>query len=410
MISRRKFITSASALALSTSLVPSFGFAQTPGQKRLVIIILRGGMDGLAALPPYADPDYHSIRGALALKTEKLLRIDSLFALHPSLSFFEKLYRAGDMIAIPASASPYRERSHFDGQNVLEQGTKQPNTVDTGWLNRMIDTLQTSADATLAFGQGIPHILRGPHSVGSWSPSGLPEPSEQYLDLVQRIYAQDARFADHLQQALQLESMDMSSSPKTHARQLRSQRSSQQFLTLASTAGHWLSQAQGPRIATLELGGWDTHARQGTENGRLANNFRLFAKGIESLQQELGTAWKNTVVAAITEFGRTARPNGNMGTDHGTASTAFLFGGALLGGRIIHQWPGLKPSQLHENRDVRPTIDLRAIMKGIMHEHFHIPESTLANIIYPDSSTIDPVRGLIRNAQRGVSLQPDGHS
>ena len=389
MISRRQFIAGMGSLALSSTLYPKLSFAMTDGDQRLVVVILRGAMDGMAALVPYADPDYQATRGDLAMKPDTLLKIDSFFGLHPNLQPFAKMYEDGDMIAIPASATSYRERSHFDGQNVLEQGAEKPNALESGWLNRTLSSLQSSDDTALAFGQGIPEVFRGENSVGSWAPSGLPAVSEDYLNLIQRIYAQDTEFLEHLTQALQLESMGMPDNQQSGS-------AYQQFISLAETAGNWLSQEQGPRIATLELGGWDTHAQQGTENGRLANNFTLFANGIQALKENLGNAWDKTAVIAISEFGRTARPNGNMGTDHGTGGTTFLFGGALQGGRIVHDWPGLQSEQLYEDRDLTPTIDVRAVVKGILHEHHGISEIELAEVIYPDSHDIAPLTGLIK--------------
>ena len=164
---------------------------------------------------------------------------------------------------------------------------------------------------------------------------------------------------------------------------------------MAQMAGKMLEQPNGPRIATLELGGWDTHANQGTEGGNMANTLDIFARGIETMKKEMKHSWQKTIIVAISEFGRTARPNGNRGTDHGTAGTMFLFGGALKGGRIYHNWPGLASRDLYENRDIRPTIDVRGVTKGILMDHFGLSDTILRTSIYPDSANMKPVHGLI---------------
>lgn len=399
MVSRRDFIKgmcSTAALAMAGTLYPGMVFANAITDRRLVVVILRGGMDGMAALAPYGDKNYANLRGDLALGTDALLRVDSFFGLHPSLEPFAKLYEKGEMIAIPASASPYRERSHFDAQNVLELGSNRPNGLDSGWLNRLVSAINANEDAALAFGQGLPTIMRGSASVNSWAPSALPDVGEDYLSLVEKVYAHDKAFSKNFAKAINIQDMSMDAMKGNERKMTRKSRSPQAFVTMSKTAGQWLARPDGPRIATLELGGWDTHVQQGTEGGRMANNLSLFARGIDELKSGLGSAWSKTAVIAITEFGRTARPNGNRGTDHGTAGTAFLFGGALKGGRVVHKWPGLKSSDLYQGRDLRPTIDIREVVKGVLSEHYGIPQSVLSQQIYPDSRNVGLVKGLIR--------------
>ncbi len=398
MISRRdllKGMCSTAVLAMASTMYPGMVLANAFTDKRLVVVILRGGMDGMAALAPYGDPNYEALRESLALSPETLLRVDPFFGLHPSLEPLAEMYKAGEMIAVPATATPYRERSHFDAQNVLELGSTKPNGLKDGWLNRLVGVINAQDDLALAFGQGLPSMLRGSNAVNSWAPSGLPDIDQDYMSLVRKVYAHDPRFAKNFDKALDIQVMGMDAIQGNEKKMARQSRSPQAFVTMAKTAGEWMSRSDGPRIATLELGGWDTHVQQGTEGGRMANNLSLFARGIDELKKELGPEWNKTVVVAITEFGRTARPNGTNGTDHGTAGTAFLMGGALKGGRIVHQWPGLNEADLYEGRDVRPTIDVRAIVKGILHEHYGVSASALANSIYPGSAEIQPLRGLI---------------
>ena len=398
MVSRRDFMRgmcNTAVLAMASTLYPGMVFANAITDKRLVVVILRGGMDGMAALAPYGDKNYESLRGDLALNIDTLLRVDPFFGLHPSLEPLAKMYQAGEMIGIPATATPYRERSHFDAQNVLELGSTKPHGLQSGFLNRLVAEINASSDVAMAFGQALPQILRGQKSVNSWAPSALPDVSNDYMSLIQKVYAHDKAFSNNLNKALDIQIQSMDALDSNEKQMTRKSRSPQAFVTMAGAAGKWLARPDGPRIATLELGGWDTHVQQGTEGGRMANNLSLFARGIEELKQGLGPAWNKTVVVAITEFGRTARPNGNRGTDHGTAGTTFLFGGALKGGRMVHKWPGLNDADLYQGRDLRPTIDIRSVMKGVLREHYGISKSSLDRMIYPDSATASPLYGLV---------------
>ena len=399
MVSRRDFMKgmcSTAALAMAGTLYPGMVFANAITDRRLVVVILRGGMDGMAALAPYGDKNYAALRGDLALDPSALLRVDPFFGLHPSLGPLTHLYKNGEMIAVPASASPYRERSHFDAQNILELGSTKPHGLDSGWLNRLVGAINATEDTALAFGQGLPAIMRGRESVNSWAPSALPDVGDDYLSLISKVYAHDPLFSKNFAKAINIQDMSMDVLDGNERSMTRQSRSPQAFVTMAKTAGQWMAKPDGPRIATLELGGWDTHVRQGAEGGRMANNLSLFARGIDELKTGLGSHWSKTVVLAVTEFGRTARPNGNLGTDHGTAGTLFLFGGALKGGRIIHKWPGLSDADLYEGRDLRPTIDIREVVNGVLHEHYGISQNTLINDIYPGSRGVGHIKGLIR--------------
>lgn len=401
MVTRRDFLKTVSggaALCTAYSVCPGLSFASARTNKRLVIVMLRGGMDGLSALVPYGDQNYQNLRGDIALNPDNLLKIDPFFGLHPSLKPLAELYDAGEMIAFHASASPYRERSHFDGQNIIELGSTKAYALNSGWLNRAIYNLAEGDDSIgLAFGQGLPALMRGKASVNSWAPSALPEISDSYMDIIQKIYMKDNLFSNNLNKALKVQEMGMDALEGNDEKALaRKSRSPQAIVTMAETAGKWLKKPDGPRVATLELGGWDTHIRQGAEGGSLANNFALFARGIAALKKSLGSEWRNTSVVALTEFGRTAHPNGSMGTDHGTAGVSFLFGGNLIGGRIITKWPGLQDSNLYEGRDLMPTIDIRSICKAVLNQHFDMSYRTLNTEIFPNSQSLERIDGLIK--------------
>jgi len=293
MNSRRDFIKGllgCSALALTSSLYPGLAFANARSDKRFVMVILRGGMDGLAALAPYGDPHYKTIRGDLSLAQDTLLKIDPFFGLHPNLEPFAKMYEEGDMITLPAIATPYRKRSHFDAQNMLELGSTRPYGLDSGWMNRLVGAIDAhDSDLGMALGQTLPAIIRGKYPVSSWAPSNIKEQSDDYLSLLQKVYEADPLFSQNLEKALELQIKSMDALDGIMKNAAHKSRSNKAFITMAQLAGKWLSDINGPRIATLDLGGWDTHVQQGTEGGRLANNFALFARGIATLKKELGS-------------------------------------------------------------------------------------------------------------------------
>lgn len=400
-LSRRLFLQGLGGLALTSALNPSFSFAKARTNKRLAIVILRGGMDGLAAVAPYGDRDYEALRGDLALTSEAFLPLDNMFALHNALGPLHDLYKAGDMVVVHAVASPYRNRSHFDAQNVLELGSDEPHTLSSGWLNRVAASInKQDSRLSMAIGQTIPLTLRGDQAAGSWAPSIMPEVGQDYYSLVEKIYARDPLFAKALQEGLEVEEMSAQlfhdQSERESKQMARKSRTGQAFITMAESAGKWLSQDDGPRLSTLELGGWDTHAGQGTSGGRMAANLAQFANGIVKMKEQLGPVWSDTIIVAMTEFGRTARPNGNKGTDHGTGGAMFIMGGAVRGGQVIADWPGLDDSSLYQNRDLRPTTDIRSVMKGLIADHYNLPLSILNSTIYPGSFSAKPIKGLVR--------------
>jgi uncharacterized protein (DUF1501 family) len=404
--SRRQFMAGLMAAPLVASLAPyGISMAAAPTDKRLVVVILRGGMDGLAATIPHGDPDYEELRGKIAFEAEDALNLDGYFALHPSFKTLNDLYRNREMAIIHAVASPYRKRSHFDAQNVLELGGTAPYDRESGWMNRLVKLISDksaaeSADIGMAFGQSIPVAMRGQTSVGSWAPSTLPDVNPDFYDFVSHMYQNDPSLNDNLKKGLKIQdTTDMlfeDESRQSMNKMARQSRNNKGFVTLANVTGEWMSKQDGPRIATLELGGWDSHVNQGLVIGRLANNFKTLDDGVAALKQSLGNeVWSKTVVMAVTEFGRTAAPNGNNGTDHGTAGCAFLMGGAVKGGRVITDWPGLSKDRLYEGRDLRPTYDLRSVFKGVLSDHLGLSLAQINAVIYPDSASALKMNGLV---------------
>jgi uncharacterized protein (DUF1501 family) len=392
---RRRFLLGTGALAASAAL-PDVLFAYTGGSARFVVVILRGAVDGLAAVPPHADPDYAALHRELAIAppgvAEGALALDGTFGLHPSLAFLHERYLAGEAVVFNAVASPYRDRSHFDGQNVLENGLAKPVGAADGWLNRALAALPRGAghpgERAVAISQNVPLILRGDAPVFSKSPQASAEPDEELLGRLADLYSKDDWFSARLSEAVQTGKMtDEVPSPIAPPDRVSG---------AAHMAAALMRSPGGPEVAVIEASGWDTHANQGGTKGALAQRLAGLDKAMRTLADELGPLWPQTAVLVVTEFGRTAAMNGTRGTDHGTGGCAFLAGGAVRGGRVIADWPGLSRTALLDSRDLRPTLDLRSVFKGVLDEHLRVDSKTLATRIFPDSSGARPLQGLMR--------------
>ncbi|HTW39123.1 MAG TPA: DUF1501 domain-containing protein [Steroidobacteraceae bacterium] len=410
-IDRREFLAAGSLAATGALLSSQVVFAAAPaaGESRLVLVILRGAVDGLAAVPPHGDADYARLRGELALAApggaNGVLPLDGLFGLHPQLAFLHECYAAGELAVVHAVASPYRERSHFDGQDVLENGTTRPHDSQTGWLNRAPAALPRSQaqrkELGVALGQNVPLVMRGPAEIASWSPSRLATLDEDTLQRVADLYSGDRLLAHRLADALAADAiasgsrgMDPPQARGTDGSQARAAPGAQ-YVELVRAAAGFLRRDDGPRVAVFDTIGWDTHANEGGAQGLLAQRFAALDAGLSALKGELGPVWRTTAVVLVTEFGRTAAVNGTRGTDHGTATAAFLVGGAVRG-RVIADWPGLAPRSLYEGRDLAPTCDLRSVLKGVLAEHLRIPSRTLEESVFPESRGARAARDLIR--------------
>jgi uncharacterized protein (DUF1501 family) len=414
MISRRRFLES-SLFAGATSIMASrLAFANAPTDSRFVFVLLRGALDGLSAVPPDGDPDYAGLRGQIALARtgdDAALPLDSTFGLHPALKFLHASFAARELAVLHAVASPYRERSHFDGQNVLEGGGLRPHDVESGWINRALAAMPGGMrQGGVALGANVPLAMRGSVEVASWSPMKLSALDDETLARITDLYARDPllsrRLADALasdaiateaQEALDAESAVEMRGADALERDAKSKRNANaRYTEAARAAAGFLKRDDGPRVAMFDTTGWDTHANEGAAQGQLALRLRGLDLALESLKESLGPAWRHTVVMVATEFGRTAASNGTRGTDHGTGAAAFLLGGAVAGGHVIADWPGLARSALHENRDLRPTRDLRAVMKGVLRDHLGLAAAALDDEVFPDSVAVRPLDGLIR--------------
>ena len=401
--SRRRFLIGAGALAATA--IPNALFAYTGGSSRLVVVILRGALDGLAAVPPYGDPDYASLHRELAIAApggpDGALALNNTFGLHPSLSFLHERFAAGELVVFDAVASPYRDRSHFDGQNVLENGLAKPIGTADGWLNRALAALPRgggrAGDRAVAISQNVPLILRGEAAVISKSPQATPDVDEDLLARLADLYSKDDWFSARLSEAVQTEKMaDGAADLSGMSKQSAGAGYPNRVAAVARMASELMRSDGGPEIAVIEASGWDTHANQGGGKGILATRLAGLDQGLKSLADGLGPLWPQTAVLVVTEFGRTAAVNGTRGTDHGTGGCAFLLGGAVHGGQVIADWPSLRRTALLDNRDLKPTLDLRSVFKAVLDEHMHVDANTLAKRVFPDSSGARPLRGLIR--------------
>jgi len=400
MVSRRDILRFAGAAAMASG-IPGLTLARADSDARFVLVILRGAADGLAIAAPYGDGNYREIRGELALPgpgdSGGLNKLDGLFGLHPSLPNIYEQYREDQALIVHAVASPYRERSHFDGQDILENGAAQVGSLRDGWLNRALEPLGGALgdEVAIAMAQNTPLVLRGDNSVTSWAPSQLPDAEESTLRRLQDLYASDEFFATRLTQALDAQAI---ADGEAGMGQMRSRgNDAEQLRTLMHAAARFLTAEDGPQIAVLEASGWDTHANQGTTTGSLANRLGGLDNGLLTLQRGLGDAWAKTIVAVVTEFGRTVAVNGTRGTDHGTASAAILLGGAVAGGRVVTDWPGLRGADLYQGRDLQPTTDMRSVFKAVLAEHLDVPETHLESVVFPDSKSAPPMRDIVRS-------------
>jgi uncharacterized protein (DUF1501 family) len=398
--SRRTFMQGTGAL-LAWAYAPKFAFAAGGKDSRFVTIILRGAMDGLQAVAPVADPEYEALHAGIALATDgehPAIGLDGFFALHPSMINFARLYKQNQALVVHAVATPYRERSHFDGQDVLETGLAGVSANESGWLNRALTTLpsgdRVGGRTGLSIGSVTPIIMRGPAPVLGWAAPELPKATDDLAARVSELYRhRDPKLAEVLQEGLRTDGMAMKAGVAEPGKMRGNE--FEQMRIAATGAAALIAQPDGPRVASLSFGGWDTHANEGGATGRLAQLLGGLDNAISAFEQGLKSVWKDTTILIVTEFGRTAKVNGTVGTDHGTATVAFLIGGAVKGGRVIADWPGLKMRQLYEGRDLAPTTDLRAVVKGILAEQWGLSANVLAEKVFPGSVLIKPMAGLI---------------
>jgi uncharacterized protein (DUF1501 family) len=377
-VTRRAVLGGALSLAgLGFARLGRAGVADAP---RFVFMLLRGAMDGLAAVPVPGDPDWGGLgRGEVTGPS-----LDGTFALHPELAPLEPWFRDGDLAIVHATCMPYDQRSHFDGQDVLESGVPVVGARRDGWLGRAIGVIGAKTPA-FALGDEVPLVLRGSPLVTSYDPTRSARASRAIRSTVEQLWASDPLLGAALVEARRTEAL-----VRRAVGEPSGERSAR---AVAEAAGRLLAAEEGPDVVVLELDGWDTHTGQ---DQRLGRQLAGLATGLTALRGGLGDAWRRTVVVVATEFGRTARVNGTAGTDHGVGGAALVAGGAVRGGRVIADWPGLSTGRLHDGRDLRATTDLRSILKAVVIDHLGVAPRSVDTVVFPGSSGVSAARDLVR--------------
>ncbi|WP_439471194.1 DUF1501 domain-containing protein [Brevundimonas sp.] len=352
--------------------------AQTRGPKpKLVVIVARGAMDGLSVTVPTSDPNYRALRGGLAINNALAMRDG--FGLHPALPGLKAMYDAGQLRFAPAAAIPVRVRSHFDAQDVLENGGEGLRAQDDGWLNRALAAAGGGSFRGLSVGAQTPLILRGAAETSSWAPGGQVKGEDRIASLLQDLYVDDPLLQGNLARGLETEAMAMAAGDTSLRRN--------DVNGLGQAVARLMTGDNGADVVALSIDGWDTHARQ---NGQMQTRLTGLDQVIGGIHDGLGAQWANTMVVVATEFGRTARANGTQGTDHGTGSSLLVAGGALKPGGLIGDWPTLADNRLFEGRDLSPTIDVRSVFKGVLRDHLGVDRAALDSRVFPGSAAEAP--------------------
>lgn len=378
---RRSFVRGMCLGGAATFALPMVRFAQVPGRGKMVFVLLRGGFDGLAAVVPFGDPDYEAMRGDLAFAPQELTSLENGFGLANGLTPWQELWDAEELVALHAMAIPYRTRSHFAGQAILETGLERPSGSGEGWLNRLLQVMEGQRSG-LAIGAGMPRSFTGSHAVSTWSPARFGEAPDTYLDRIRRLYDEDEALHDSFEAAMQLRAIEPDAQAMTRPRT--------QIAPVLSAAARFLREPEGPNVAALEFSGWDTHANQGMQGGQLDRLLGQLASGVMQFRREMGADWTDTTVVIMTEFGRTVRPNGSRGTDHGTAGAGFVIGPSVSRSRVVSDWPGLSERSLYANRDLLPTLDTRAVLKGVIGGAFDLTRAQ-THRVFPGSDEVAPL-------------------
>lgn len=386
MLNRREFVIGLGAAGLLGTL-PRVAFG-APGQgTSLLVVMLRGAMDGMDALRPYGDPNFSSLRSSITDAADIGSKISADFALHPSLVYADSLFAKKELLPIVAVAPPYRLRSHFDAQDCLENGTDKPGGATNGWLHRCVRAMPGSEGLALA--AVMPLIFRGGGKVSNWSPPLKQAADDGLLHRLEALYAYDALLAEKFVKALESKHEGMTkSNMMTNAG-----RGGAQLAAMMTAAGSFMSKAYGPRVAFVEDTGWDSHRGQAAQ---LKRKLAELDNGLKAFNLSAASIWSHTVVMVVTEFGRTAALNGTGGTDHGTGGLMLMAGGAVQGGRVMGQWPGLTGSDLYEGRDLRTTTDMRSVFKTVTTKHLGVAESAIESQLFPNSKNIRMMDSLLK--------------
>jgi uncharacterized protein (DUF1501 family) len=407
MTNRRQFLRS--SLIASAAMALPFGqgwaAAATPGDKRLIVIFLRGAVDGLSVVVPHGDPDYYAARSSIALQRAGqpggVIDLDGHFGLNPALAPVMPLWRDGSLAFVQACGSPDPTRSHFDAQIFMETATPGRSSTPDGWMNRLLGQLPAPHAATeaIAVGPTLPRIMTGKFTVanvtlGAGAGKPLPIDRPEVSQAFARLYGG----TDSMSQAFQAgqEARHQVMADMVDPEQQAADNGAPPpngFPGDAVRLAKMMRQDPSVRLAFLALGGWDTHVNQGNAQGQLAGRLKPLGEGLANLAAGLGPIYKDTVVVVISEFGRTVRENGNGGTDHGHGNVMWVMGGGIAGGRVYGEWPTLASSALYQNRDLAITTDFRAVLEPILTRHMMMDDAALAAVL---PGSFQPSRGMQR--------------
>ena len=364
------------------------------GRKRLVVVFLRGAVDGLNVVIPYSESPYYISRPTIAIprpgEDGGALRLDEHFGLHPALSSIMPLWDKGTLAFVHASGSPNSSRSHFDAQDYMETATPGYRKTPDGWMNRLLEVLPGTRSATeaISLGPTLPRILSGPAAATNIAlnqagtrPTPLDRPEIQAA--FDRLYKGN--------DALSVAYRDGEAARKTLLAELTEEMTMADkgapspvgFADEAQKLGRLIARDSTIKVAFLALGGWDTHINQGSVSGQLPNRLKALGETLATFVQALGTTYSNTVILVMSEFGRTVHENGNTGTDHGHGNVMWVMGGDVRGGKVYGQWPGLSGNELYEGRDLAVTTDFRAVISAVLESQFGF-STTQLNIVIPN--------------------------
>lgn len=400
-VDRRGFLRAAGAAAAAYALPLSPGRAAAPASagtgRKFVFILMRGGLDGLHLLPPVGDAAYAGARRGIAVapvgEAGGALALDGFFGLHPTMPRLREAFAAGEAAFVHAVAPPYRLRSHFSAQEILENGTTARG-AHNGWLARSLGVREQMAgvvplEALSLGGTLLPLSLQGARHAAAWSP-GDPNMNARTKDALKAVFRTDPIFAGA---ADFIGTLDQLAPLVPHQPQGDLPH---EWPKVTEAAARLMAAPTGPDAVAIDLFGWDSHAYQGGADGNLGLLTGHLDEALARFKTELGPLWPRTVIVAMTEFGRTVEVNGTGGTDHGVGGAAILLGGAVKGGRVIADWPGLKPEERFEGRDLRATADTRAVLKGLLRDHWGLDRAQLAQTVFPGSADVAPMEGLVR--------------
>jgi uncharacterized protein (DUF1501 family) len=366
----------------------------TAGNRRLVVVFLRGAVDGLNVVVPWGDGRYYEARPTIAIpkpgQDGGALDLDGYFGLHPSLAPMLPLWQAKTLAFIHASGSPDPNRSHFDAQDFMETGTPGVRTTPDGWMNRLLAVLPGTHSPTeaLSLGATVPRILSGPNAVSNLPlgrdagrPTAMDRP--KVADAFASLYQGDGALSKDFQEGQAARSQLMDDLNKDIADSYNGAPSVDGFTDDSSRLAKLMRKDSGIRLGFLAVGGWDTHVGEGSGKGQLARHLDSLGQGLAALRQDLGPVYDDTAVLVMSEFGRTFRENGNGGTDHGHGNVMWLMGGRIKGGKVYGQWPGLADEQLYQQRDLAVTTDFRQVIGAVITRHLSLPTAALGTV-FPD--------------------------